>query len=136
MKVMVDTNVILDVLEQRAPFYHDSYRVIQLGLEAKIETIMSAGSVTDVYYLIRQFLRDANKARESIFILSNLVKIRNSTSEDITKALILFIPDYEDAVIAAIARREKADYIVTRNEDDFAGSPVPAINPKKFLELI
>ena len=134
MKVLVDTNIILDILEEREPFYEDSYKIIQLSLEGMLDIIMSAGAVTDVYYLMRQFLRDANKARESIFILSNLIKICNSTSNDITKALILFINDYEDAVVAAIAKREKADYIITRNEADFAGSPVPAINPAQFLE--
>ena len=134
MKVLVDTNIILDILEEREPFYEDSYKVIQLGLEGILDIIMSAGAVTDVYYLMRQFLRDANKARESIFILSNLINICNSTSNDITKALILSINDYEDAVIAAIAKREKVDFIITRNMEDFANSPIPAISPADFLQ--
>lgn len=54
MKVLIDTNVIIDVLEQRKPFFEDSYRVIQLGLEEKIETIMGAGAVADVYYIINR----------------------------------------------------------------------------------
>jgi predicted nucleic acid-binding protein len=53
---------------------------------------------------------------------------------DINAALTLPINDFEDAVIAAVAKREKADYIVTRNEEDFKGSPVPAISPAMFLE--
>jgi len=134
MKVLIDTNIIIDVLDKREPFFQDSFRIIQLGLEGELETIMSAGAVTDVYYIINQFLRDANKAREQIFIISNFVKICNSTSEDITSALVLFVSDYEDAVIAAIARREKADYIITRNKEDFVNSPVPAKDPSEFLK--
>jgi len=135
MKVIIDTNIIIDVFGKREPFFRDSYNVIQLGLEGIIETIMSAGAATDVYYITRKYSPDAVIARENIFILSNIVKLCNSTPEDITSALILFIPDFEDAVTAAIAKREKADYIITRNEGDFANSPVPAISPEDFLKL-
>jgi len=136
MKVIIDINIIIDILERREPFFINSYRVIQLGLEGIIETIISTGNITTVYYIIRKSLHDAVKARENIFLLGNIVRICNSTPEDITQALILFIPDFEDAVIAAIAKREKADYIITRNTDDFANSPVPAVNPEQFLEVL
>ena len=102
-------------------------------MEGEIETMMSAGAVTDVYFVLNKYLHDADTVREKIFVLGNLVKICKSTPEDITSALILFIPDFEDSVIAAIARREKADYIITRNEDDFTNSPVPAVSPAQFI---
>jgi predicted nucleic acid-binding protein len=107
--------------------------MIQLGLEGELETIISAGTITDVYYLLRKYINDVNTTREKIFILSNYVKICKCTSEDITNALILFIPDYEDAVIAAIAKREKADFIITRDVKDFENSPVPAMNPTELI---
>ena len=133
MKVFIDSNVIIDVLQKREPFFEESYNIIRLGLDGEIDTITSAGDITNVYYIIRKFLRDPVTAREKIFILSNFVKICNYTSEDITKALVLFMPDFEDAIVAAAAKREKADYIITRNEDDFTNSPVPAVSPSKFL---
>jgi len=134
MKVLIDSNVIIDVLGNREPFFNDSYKVITLGLEGKIETIMSAGAVTDVYYILNRYIHDANTVREKMFILSNYVKICKATSEDITSAIILFIPDFEDAVVAAVARREKADFIITRDESDFENSPVPAMNPAQFIK--
>ena len=133
MKVLIDTNIIIDILEQRKSFFHDSYRIIQLGLEGKLETIVSAGAVTDVYYIINQSLHNAQKAKEKIFALVSLVNICHTTSDDINTALTLHISDFEDAVIAAIARREKANFIITRNEKDFANAPVPAISPRQFL---
>ena len=133
MRVFVDTNVIIDVFDKREPFFSESYKIIQLGLEGQINTIMSAGAVTDVYYIVNKYVKDDIQVREKIFILGNFIKICNCTSEDITGALALFMPDFEDAVAAAIARREKADYIITRNEEDFANSPVPAISPAEFL---
>jgi predicted nucleic acid-binding protein len=133
MKILIDTNVIIDILEQREPFFADSYKVIQLSLEGKIEAVMSAGAVTDVYYIISRGIHDRKKAREKILGLTTLIRIGDTLGVDINSALPMNIPDFEDAVVAAIAKREKADYIITRNETDFANSPVPAISPAQFL---
>ena len=133
MKVLIDTNIIIDILEQRKPYFHDSYRVIQLGLNGGLGTIMSAGAVTDVYYIIKQSLHDTQKAKEKIYVLASLVAICHTTSNDIKAALALSIGDFENAVVSAIAKREKADFIITKNEKDFSQSPVPAINPRQFL---
>jgi predicted nucleic acid-binding protein len=133
MKVLVDTNVIIDILERREPFFEDSYKLIQLAMREKLETFMSAGSVTDVYYIISRNIHDAQKAKEKIIGLGELVRLCDTRVGDINAALALPINDFEDAVIVAIARREKADYIVTRNEADFGQSPVPAISPTRFL---
>jgi predicted nucleic acid-binding protein len=133
MKVLIDTNVIIDVLEHREPFFPDSYRIIQLSLQAKLDTFMSAGAVTDVYYVINRSIHDADKTREKIIALNALINVCDTTALDIKTALTFNIPDFEDAVVAAIAKREKADYIVSRNEDDFVNSSVPAMNPKRFL---
>jgi hypothetical protein len=63
-----------------------------------------------------------------------LVNLCDTTAGDINAALLLPIGDFEDAVIVSAARREKADYIITRNEADFEKSPVPAISPARFLQ--
>ena len=136
MKVLIDTNVIIDILEKREPFFQDSYRVIQLGLEGEIDASISAGAVTDVYYIINQSLRDVNKAKEKIFVLTSLVNICKTTPDDILNALTLFIPDFEDAVVSAIAKNNKMDFIITRNEADFINSPVNAITPAQFLMFL
>ena len=133
MKVFIDTNVIIDILEQRDPFFNDSYRIIQLGLQGELETFMSAGAVTDVFYIISRSIHDTKKAKEKIITLTTLINVCDTTIADIKAALILSINDFEDAVVAAIAKREKADYIVSRNEIDFSGSPVPTISTNQLL---
>ena len=133
MKILIDTNIIIDVLERRQPFFQDSYRVIQLGLQGKLETFMSAAAVTDVYYVISRSIGDVKKAREKIIALTTLIKICDTSAKDITVGLNLNISDFEDTVIASIAKREKADFIVSRNEADFAGSPIPAISTTRLL---
>jgi predicted nucleic acid-binding protein len=133
MKVLADTNIIIDILEQRDKFFQNSYKFIQLAVQGKLEAFMSAGSVTDVYYIIKGSLHDGRKAKEKIIALTALVGLCDTTVGDINTALTLSITDFEDAVIAAIAKRQKADFIVTRNEADFRNSPVPAISPALFL---
>jgi predicted nucleic acid-binding protein len=133
MKVLIDTNVIIDILEQREGFFRDSYRLIQLAAQGRLEVFMSAGAVTDVYYIISRSLHDTGKAREKIIALTVLIGLCDTTAGDIHTALALDINDFEDAVIASAAKRERADYIVTRNENDFTNSPVPAISPARFL---
>jgi len=133
MKVLIDTNVIIDVLGKNEKFYDDSYKIILLGLEGGIETIMSASAVTDVYYILKKYIHDSIVLRENIFLLSNYLKICKATAEDITNAVLLSIPDFEDAVVAAIAKREKADFIITRNKSDFENSHIPAISPAQLI---
>jgi len=135
MKILIDTNVIIDILEQRAPFFEDSYTVLQLALQGKLNALMSAGAVTDVYYIIKKSIRDAKKAKDKILALKALVTICDTTAHDIDTALSLNIIDFEDAVVSAVSIRERVDYIVTRNEKDFGNSPVPAISPNQFLHL-
>jgi predicted nucleic acid-binding protein len=134
MRILIDTNVIIDVLEQREGFFQDSYQLVQLAVQGRLEAFMSTGAVTDVYYIISRSLHDASKAREKIIGLITLVSLCDTTAGDINAALMLTISDFEDAVIASAARREKADYIVTRNGADFEESPVPAISPARFLQ--
>jgi predicted nucleic acid-binding protein len=133
MKVLMDTNIIIDILDHRDEFFQDSYKLMQLAAQGTLEVFMSAGSVTDVYYIINRSLHDAQKAKEKIIALTALVGLCDTTVGDINTALTLSIADFEDAVIAAIAKRERADYIVTRNGADFKNSLVPAINPATFL---
>jgi predicted nucleic acid-binding protein len=90
-------------------------------------------TVTDVYYIISKSLHNHAKAREKIIGLTALIRICDSLAVDIAAALPMRISDFEDAVAAAIAKREKADYIITRNEADFTDSPVPALSPAQFL---
>jgi predicted nucleic acid-binding protein len=95
---------------------------------------MPASAVTDVYYIIHQSTHDAEKSKEAIIGLTTLIDLCDTIASDIKAALTLPVNDFEDVVIGAIAKREKADYIVTRNEADFKDSPVPAISPAMFFE--
>jgi len=133
MKVLLDTNVLLDIIEKREPFFTCSYQVFMKSAVREIEAILGASSVTDIYYVTRRNCKDAEQAIGYILDMLKVVTPVDTKAVDIQEALRLHFPDFEDAVIAATAEREKADYIITRNTGDFAKSPVPSISPADFI---
>ncbi|GHV88271.1 DNA-binding protein [Spirochaetia bacterium] len=135
MKVLLDTNVILDIVETRNPFYFNSYRVFSLAAKRVVDAIVGAGSITDIYYVNRKNCSDSKQALDSIVDLLEVIIPVDTKAEDIRTAINLGFSDFEDAVICATAMREKADYIITRNIDDFSTSPIKAVTPEQFLAL-
>ena len=132
MRVVLDTNIILDVLLPRDEFFDDSYAVLRLAAEEKIVALTPAGSIADIYYIIRKSGKSATESRGVIAKLLQLVSVCDTLASDVSAVLPLSIPDFEDAILAATARREKADFIITRNVRDFASSPIPAVSPQDF----
>jgi len=135
VKLYFDTNIIIDILKHREPFFENSNKVFMLAAEEKIEGIVGTSAITDIYYLIRKQYADTETAVKFIFDILEIVKPVDTLVDDVFSAAELGFEDFEDAVIAAIARREKADYIITRNSKDYSKSPVPAITPNDFLTL-
>ena len=136
MKILIDTNVILDIFQKREPFFSDSYQALRKAIQVEFECLLSASSVTDIYYMLRKFLKSADRAKERIQQLSKLVTFADVQGMDIQTALMRTMPDFEDAVVDAVAERNHADYILTRNIKDFTGAAVPAITPTDFLKQL
>ena len=133
MRVLIDTNVILDVLQKREPFFTGSYRALRRALEYDAECLISASAATDIFYVLRKSLGSAQQAKEHIDQLAQVVSFADVQGMDIHTALMRAMPDFEDAVVDAVAERSGASYILTRNIKDFTGSVVPAILPADFL---
>ena len=133
MRVLVDTNVILDILQKRERFFTDSYRALRRALENDAECLISASAATDIFYVLRKSLGSAQQAKEHIDQLAQVVSFADVQGMDIHTALMRAMPDFEDAVVDAVAERSGASYILTRNIKDFTGSVVPAILPADFL---
>ena len=133
MRVLIDTNVILDILQKREPFFTDSYRALRRALENDAECLISASAATDIFYVLRKSLGSAQQAKEHIDQLAQVVSFADVQGMDIHTTLMRAMPDFEDAVVDAVAERSGASYILTRNIKDFTGSVVPAILPADFL---
>ena len=134
MRLTFDTNVILDNLLNRQPFAGFSTRALKFADAGKFTGYVTANTITDLYYLTYKVIRDDQKVRELLRKILNSLKLIDVTGRDIQKALASPMPDFEDALLAACAHRIKSDYILTRNEADFADSPVAALTPEVFLK--
>ncbi len=135
MKILIDTNAILDVLCNRKEFVEDSAKVFKLCEVKKLTGYISALSIPNIVYIMRKEL-DEEKIREVIEKLSLVFDIVDLKGDDLKKAAMLNFVDYEDAVQSQQAMRIKADYIITRNIKDYKNSKVMAIKPTELLERI
>lgn len=135
MKVLVDTNIILDVLCRRPDFYEDSAKVLKLCEVKRIEGAVSALSIPNIIYIMRKEL-DAKKTKEVLDKLSLIFTIVDLKADDLKRAAKMSFKDYEDAVQSACASRIRANYVITRNIKDFTESRIPAIKPAELFDRI
>ena len=135
MKVLIDTNIILDVLCKRPAFYEDSAKVFKLCEVKKISGVISSLSIPNIMYILRKEL-DADKTREILDILMLIFSVADLKADDLKKAAGMRFKDYEDAIQSACATRIKENYIVTRNIKDLSESKVTAIKPAELLDRI
>ncbi|MCI8705115.1 MAG: PIN domain-containing protein [Anaerotignum sp.] len=136
MRILVDTNIIIDALTGREPFREAAEQVFLIAANRAEDMYITASSVTDIYYLVRKHLHSTEQSKDVMSKLCELFYILDVTSGDCMDALASEIKDYEDAVVACCAYRSQIDYIVTRNIKDYAASKVRAISPEKFVEII
>lgn len=135
MKVLIDTNVILDVLYKREGFYEDSLKIWKLCETRKIDGYISALSIPNIVYILRREL-DPEKTLEVINNINLVFKIYDLKSEIIMRAAEKKTKDYEDALQMVTAQKLKASFIVTRNIKDFTGSKIIAVKPSELLERL
>ncbi|MCM1090606.1 MAG: PIN domain-containing protein [Butyrivibrio sp.] len=136
MKIMCDTNIIIDVLLERAPFVDDSCKVLALCEEHKINGFISASSVTDIYYLVRKHTQSADLAYKAIGKVLEIVKVCSVTNNDVLAAFQRKAKDFEDCLVATCAKSIGCDYIVTRNKKDFEEFDIPLLAPTELLQLL
>ena len=135
MKILVDTNVILDVLCNRPDFVESSSKIWKYCELDKLEGYISALSVPNIVYILRKEL-DPQKTASLIKQITMIFKVVDLKSSDLKNAAEMFSSDYEDALQMCQASRINADFIVTRNIRDFRDSKVPAMKPAELLDRI
>ena len=135
MTVLIDTNVVLDVLLERPPFYKDSFVISQLANLKRFTGYISASAVTDIFYISQKKL-GKKAAKEAIKNLLHIYYPATVTDKDIYKAIDLTWDDFEDSVQFTVGEGLCADYIVTRNTQDFSSGHIPAVTPEQFIQII
>jgi predicted nucleic acid-binding protein len=133
MKILVDTNIVLDVLLERAPFSKNSFLIFQLANLKHISGFLSAACITDIFYLVRKQQRDTEEVYRMMDKLTALFSVVPVSETTIASALALRWKDFEDAVQYATAAENGIDCIVTRNAADYELPGVPCMSPADFI---
>ncbi len=135
MKILFDVNVVLDVILERAPWVDDSASLLDAAERRKVAGYIAGHTITTVYYIVAR-ASGARRAATAVTDLLRIVKIVPVDGTDFAQALVLGMPDFEDAVQAAAAAKAGADYIATRNGKDFKSSPVKPRTPGELLAMV
>jgi predicted nucleic acid-binding protein len=135
VRVLVDLNVVLDLLLNRAPFV-DSAETLMARLERKeITGILASTAVTTIFYLLAKSI-DSSSARSAVLDLLELFEIAPVDRSTLERAVASTFSDFEDSVLYEAGRAVGIDAIVTRNQDDFRDSAVPVMSPAELNAVL
>jgi predicted nucleic acid-binding protein len=135
MRILIDTNVLLDALLGREPHFENADKILELCATRKVQGCIAAHSIPNMFYILRKDMSEADRRD----VLSNFCVILSVEGVDSAKVSAVLknsdFSDLEDCLQAECAESAAADYIVTRNVKDFKMSNVHAITPREFLDL-
>lgn len=135
MRLLLDTNVILDYMGVNEGFREDAETVIEYAIVGDMIELVSASAITDIFYTARKRFKSSEKAVELIKALRVYIKTLPVTDDDIDKAIDRGWKDFEDAVQYTVAESNGVDFIITRNVSDFEENAIPILTPREFLEM-
>ena len=134
MRLMIDTNIFLDVLLQREPFFESSRAVLKLCEDKKVQGFLSASSATDIFYIVRKGLQSTDAAYKALGSVLDIVKVLTVTNDDVLNAFMQRAADFEDCLLATCAKSNKCSAIVTRNKKDFLDFGITLMSPEELLK--
>lgn len=135
MKLYLDTNVILDLILNRAPFFDDIARIITLYEIGECELFTSSVSIVNCNYILGKNI-DRKQVIDNLKILRSFCSILTVSELEIDKSLNSNFKDFEDAVQYFTCIKNDCNFIITRDLKDFKNSEIPAITPAEFLASI
>ncbi len=135
MKLLIDTNIILDFLLSRTNKDY-AKKIFELTLDNYIYECLSSSSITDIFYILNKQIKDSYKTQSLIRKLLTFISIANVTDKDINMALDLSWKDFEDALQYAVAKSNDIDVIITNNKKDFEKKDITIMSAKEFLDSI
>lgn len=133
MRILIDTNIVLDVMLKREPFYRMSLETLSLAKRDDVEEYISASAVTDIYYLAYRQLRDKGIVKKLMKELLTVVSVAHVSGQEIENALSLEWNDFEDSVQYSVAYLQEMDGIVTRNPNDYKEAKIKVWKPDELI---
>ena len=134
--LFVDSDVILDLLLERQPFYKFSQTLLNSSNQGECYLCTSALVIANVHYFLSKSLKDKSIAKQQIKLLSHFISILPVGLEDIQAAIDSLGNDFEESIQIHVAQKHKADYIITRNTKDYTHSEISVLTAEQFLNTL
>ncbi len=135
MRVLFDTNVVLDAILRRQPHALVAAQLIEYVRQVQIEGVLCATTVTTIYYFLSRRFNES-ESRQYIMTLLDMFSVAPVRPDILLDALTSSLPDYEDAVIHEAARRVRAEGIVTRDPRGFQDSTIRIYAPDELSQSL
>ena len=132
-QILLDTNIALDLLARRIPFYNDAAALFTLADKKIIGLSVSALSLVNIHYLIAE-LKPEQETRKILRNLVILLEVLSLDNKILDLALNSDFNDFEDAIQYFTAIENDQDLIVTRNMSGFRKSKIPVMTAREFME--
>lgn len=134
MRVLIDTNVVLDFFQEREPFVEDAAQIFKRIDNGELEGFISATTITNIYYIVRKSA-GTTVAKDAITQILIDLTICAVDSNVLTTAVALNFKDFEDAVQYACGVIHSVDAIITRDISGFEKAEIPVWLPKEFNDI-
>ncbi|MCF6268336.1 MAG: PIN domain-containing protein [Melioribacteraceae bacterium] len=134
-KLFIDTNVMLDLLGEREPFYDSAAKIATIADKGKVKLIVSALSYSTLFYLLSKF-EDNEVVKEKLRKFKVISETSDLTDKIIVKGLSSKFSDFEDALQYHSALEMDCNLLITRNVKDFKKSAIPVMTPNEYLKSL
>lgn len=134
-KLFLDTNVVVDLLGEREPFYDVAARIASMADKGRIQLIVSALTYSTVFYLLSRF-EDKEQVKEKIRKFKVIAQTVELTDQIIEKGLASKFVDFEDALQYYCALQKDSNMLITRNVKDFKESDIPVLTPEEYFSSL
>ncbi len=136
LRILIDTNVLLDYLLCRSPYEQAARKIIVACKQRQVSGCIAAHSISNMFFILRKVF-SVEERRKLLFNICELFEVEGIDKTKIFNALAdETFADFEDCLQKECAVAFRADYIVTRNCDDFKGSSIPCIEPAEFCKML
>lgn len=133
MVVLIDTNVIIDFLAVREPFYDSAVQIIKKCASGEVDGYIAFHSLPNLWYIFRK-VPEAQR-RSWLMRICKILKVTSASQKSVLRAIQMSnFSDFEDCLQDRCAEEVSASYIITRNTADFKNSIISAIEPEEWLK--
>ena len=135
-RIMIDTNIFLDVLLDRDGLADSSAEFLRLCENHVCTGVITASCITDIFYIVRRQTHSTDAAYLAVGKILDIASVCDVTGADILLAFEKHSHDFEDCLLSTCAISNSCDAIVTRNKTDFADFSVPCYTPEEWLKTV